>query len=165
MSWILPDDARRLEQLRFLFTGLVGDFLPDRGRIDILDGAAAALWREPGFVDDTDPDDIELPLDVIPPDAAERFGIMLEAMAANHPHERHWYLNVLATVPERQGQGLGTRLFQPVLRVCDAEGIPAYLESTNPRNMTLYRRQGFVETGEIPLEGGPPIFPMWRNPR
>jgi hypothetical protein len=38
-------------------------------------------------------------------------------------------------------------------------------ESSNPRNMTLYRRHGFDQTGEIPLPDGPSLYPMWRAPR
>jgi hypothetical protein len=48
----------------------------------------------------------------------------------------------------------------------DAEGIPGYLESSNERNLPLYRRYGFEVTGEIVLpEDGPIIWPMWRDPQ
>jgi hypothetical protein len=29
--------------------------------------------------------------------------------------------------------------------------------------MTLYRRHGFEQTGEIPLPDGPSLYPMWRT--
>jgi hypothetical protein len=49
---------------------------------------------------------------------------------------------------------------------CDAEGLPAYLESTNPENLPYYRRFGFEVTGEISLpEDEPKLWPMWREPR
>jgi ribosomal protein S18 acetylase RimI-like enzyme len=99
------------------------------------------------------------------PDELERLGILGEAMMAAHPHEPHWYLNVVSTLPECQGHGYGAAVLQPVLAVCDAERVSAYLESSNPRNMTLYRRQGFVETGEIELPDGPSLFQMWRDPQ
>jgi GNAT superfamily N-acetyltransferase len=94
-----------------------------------------------------------------------RIEIMGDAMREAHPHEPHWYLNVVSTLPDRQGQGLGATVLQPVLARCDAEGVPAYLESTNPRNRTLYRRQGFVDMDEILLPDGPSMLQMWRDPQ
>ena len=85
-------------------------------------------------------------------------------MAEGHPHEPHWYLNVVSTLPSRQGQGLGSTILPPVLAEADAEGRPCYLESSNPRNVSLYLRHGFVETGELPLPDGPSLIQMWREP-
>jgi hypothetical protein len=43
---------------------------------------------------------------------------------------------------------------------------PAYLEASKPDLVPYYSRFGFEVTGEIKLpDGGPPMFPMWRNPR
>src|SRR5688572_18765362 len=49
MSWILPDPGRRLEQLVFVFSGLVDDMLQDHGVIHVVDGASTALWRDPEY--------------------------------------------------------------------------------------------------------------------
>ena len=89
----------------------------------------------------------------------ERLGVLGATMTANHPHEPHWYLNVVSTMPANQGQGLGTAVLQPVLARCDADGTRAYLESTNPRNHTLYHRHGFVDAGEIRRRGRPQPHP------
>jgi RimJ/RimL family protein N-acetyltransferase len=56
-------------------------------------------------------------------------------------------------------------VLQPVLSICDTDGSPAYLESSNAANMAFYRRLGFVPTGEITLPDGPSLYPMWRDPR
>lgn len=173
MSWVLRDDARRLDQLTFIFTGLVLDMLPDRGTVHLAGGASAAFWRDPSFehgrtASDRVRDAREGSVDQGPPpfapDELERIGILGEAMMANHPHEPHWYLNVVSTLPEQQGRGLGAAVLRPVLDTCDAHGTRAYLESTNPRNLTLYRRAGFVDAGEIALPGGPSMTAMWRDP-
>jgi ribosomal protein S18 acetylase RimI-like enzyme len=84
-----------------------------------------------------------------------------------HPKEPpHWYLGVLGTRTEAQGRGVGSALLAPVLEHCDTEGLPAYLESSKHANIAFYRRHGFEVTGEIPLPfGGPPVWPMWRDPR
>ena len=94
----------------------------------------------------------------------ERLIILGGVMAEGHPHEPHWYLNVVSTLPSRQGTGLGSTILQPVLAEADAEGRPCYLESSNPRNVSLYLRHGFVETGELPLPDGPSLIQMWRDP-
>jgi GNAT superfamily N-acetyltransferase len=172
MSWTMPDDATRLHLLEFAFGGLVRDYLPSRGVVQVLDDASVTFWRTPSF-DYNAPNDRgagdngdgggEHPF---PDDVVERFAILDSVMHAAHPHDAaHWYLNVIATLPDRQGQGLGARILEPVLTRCDRDGVGAYLESSNPRNMTLYRRMGFVQTGELPLPDGPSLYPMWRDPR
>src|SRR5207253_2372458 len=59
---------------------------------------------------------------------------LLTAMEKAHPTEPHYYLEFLGTRRDRQGKGTGTAVMQPMLERCDAEGLPAYLESSNPRN-------------------------------
>jgi hypothetical protein len=54
---------------------------------------------------------------------------------------------------------------RPVLRRCDEERMPAYLESTNPRNLSLYLRHGFEILGTIRVGEAPPVVPMLRPPR
>jgi GNAT superfamily N-acetyltransferase len=163
LSWVFPDVSTRRERLRTLFGAVASDFLAD-GRVEIADDACVAMWRDPAFdhfaedggEDDAPPfDDGEL----------ERLGLLITAMAEHHPHEPHWYLLALSCMADRQGQGLGGAALSARLARADEEGAAAYLESTNPRNMTLYRRHGFEQTGEIQLPGGPSLFPMWRSPR
>jgi GNAT superfamily N-acetyltransferase len=93
-----------------------------------------------------------------------RLRIMNEATEAVHPAEPHWYLSVVAVDPRRRGTGLGSAILAATLEHVDSEGMPAYLESTNPRNVPLYERHGFVATREIELEGGPSLTAMWRAP-
>ena len=126
-----------------------------------------ALWREPAFEHGGSASDDAADHGPGPFEAGElqRLGVLRAAMAAAHPHEPHWYLNVVSTVPERQGAGLGAAVLRPVLDQCDAGDTCAYLESSNPRNVPFYRRLGFVDAGEIPLTGGPSLIPMWREPQ
>jgi ribosomal protein S18 acetylase RimI-like enzyme len=92
----------------------------------------------------------------------ERLGVLDTAMQAMHPDGPLWYLGVVATVPAARGQGLGTALLEHSLRPVDGCGLPAYLESTNPRNVSLYQRHGFAVTGQIQLPDGPALTTMWR---
>jgi hypothetical protein len=47
----------------------------------------------------------------------------------------------------------------------DADGRPAYLESSSPRNIPLYERFGFESIGEIQTETSPVLTPMVRRGR
>ena len=55
----------------------------------------------------------------------------------------HYYLSLLGTRPDYRGRGLGFGLLAKNLAIMDAEGVPAYLESTNPDNNPRYERFGF----------------------
>lgn len=85
---------------------------------------------------------------------------------ALHPKDEHWYLEFLGTVPESQGKGLGGKVLGPVLEQADAEGMPVWTWSSNRRNLGFYHRQRFDVVDELPFaKGGPPIFPIRRDPR
>ena len=88
-------------------------------------------------------------------------------MTEGHPHERHWYLNVVSTLPSRQGQGLGSAVLEPVLDDADDNGWPCYLESSNPGNNHRYARLGFATVGEFHPPGSEslPVTTMWREAR
>ena len=93
-------------------------------------------------------------------DAAKVF----EEMARFHPQEPHWYLPLIAVDPVRQGQRLGDQLMVHALARCDADRLPAYLESSNPRNLSFYERHGFNALGKIQAGSSPTIVPMLRRP-
>lgn len=91
---------------------------------------------------------------------------VLNHMEGNHPRSPdHWYLAILGTDPDEQGKGHGSALMQPMLEHCDAEGVPAYLESSKFSNVAFYARHGFEEREPLVIPGGPTVFPMWREPR
>ena len=96
------------------------------------------------------------------PEIADDMGLVLQGMAEHHPHKPHWYLPLIAADPNWIGQGLGTLLMKHVLRRCDDEGIAAYLESSNPRNISLYERHRFKIIGEIQHGSSPTMTPMLR---
>jgi ribosomal protein S18 acetylase RimI-like enzyme len=90
----------------------------------------------------------------------------LERMEEQHPADRsNWYLFILGTEPAAQGRGLGSALLAQMLARVDADRMPAYLESSNERNLAWYGRHGFEVTSELAIPGGPRIWPMWREPR
>jgi ribosomal protein S18 acetylase RimI-like enzyme len=70
----------------------------------------------------------------------------------------------LGTDPAQQKQGIGSALLAPMLARCDAERLPAYLESSKPTNVPFYQRHGFEVVQEIDV-AGVPVTTMRRPPR
>ena len=61
---------------------------------------------------------------------------------------------------------VGMALLAEDLRLIDAEGLPAYLESSNPVNDRRYERLGFVRVGEFETpDGAHTLTTMWREGR
>ena len=91
---------------------------------------------------------------------------LAEGMARHHPTEPHWYLAFIGTLPTARGRGFGQALLSKRLTHCDEVGAASYLESSKPENVPYYERFGYQADGELDLTGGgPPMWPMWRNPR
>jgi ribosomal protein S18 acetylase RimI-like enzyme len=126
--------------------------------------AGVALWLPPGI----HPDEEQLN-DLVDTtvSAAIRSDVLalFEKMAKYHPTEPHWYLPLIGVDPARQGRGLGDALMSFALQRCDRDHLTAYLESTNPRNISLYRRHGFEVLGTIQAGSSPPLVPMLRQAR
>ena len=161
VRWTWPDSS---EYLRVMprFVKAFGGRAFEHGTAYITEGArAAALWLPPGV----EPDEAAMGAvleGALRPEIAGDVGVILKGMAEHHPHEPHWYLPLVAADPNWIGQGLGALLMKHALRRCDEEGIVAYLESTNPRNLSLYERHGFGIMGKIQSGSSPVLTPMLR---
>lgn len=169
MSWVF-DEAERETKLAALFGySLTSRFLPV-GSTYVTEDAAAG-WLPPGqaLMEGGSGDEGAFANRLLGAGASidelMRLGAMGAAMDAAHPTEPHWYLAMIAARQARRGRGLGSVLMRHALEFVDAQRAPAYLESSNPRNITLYERHGFVVTGTIEIPDGPPLTPMWREPR
>jgi ribosomal protein S18 acetylase RimI-like enzyme len=160
--WVWPDSSKYL-RIMPQFVMAFGGRAFEHGTAYITDGArAAALWLPPGI----EPDDVAMAAimaQTLRPDIADDLGHVLQGMAKHHPHEPHWYLPLIAADPHWIGQGLGALLMKHALRRCDEEGIAAYLESSNPRNISFYERHGFEIIGEIQHGCSPTLTPMLRR--
>jgi ribosomal protein S18 acetylase RimI-like enzyme len=88
---------------------------------------------------------------------------LLDAMDKMHLPGPHYYVQVLGVHPSHQGKGIGAELLRGGLELADREKVPAYLETSNPKNLAFYRRFGFETTSEVALSGGyPPLYAMRR---
>jgi ribosomal protein S18 acetylase RimI-like enzyme len=126
------------------------------------DVQAAALWLPPG----AQPEEEALMAHfqrTVPEQDQDTLVAVFEQMGQYHPDEPHWYLPLIGVDPAQQGKGYGSALLMHALRRCDEDGTPAYLESSNPKNIPLYQRHGFEVLGTIPVGSSPPITPMLRR--
>jgi GNAT superfamily N-acetyltransferase len=127
-------------------------------------GVAAAMWLPPGVQPDT-ARMMELLEANVAPDRLDDLSRVLERMDAFHPTGPCWYLPLIGVDPTQQGHGYGSALLRYALERCDRDGLPAYLESSNPRNVPLYERHGFETIGAIQAGTSPTMTPMLRQPR
>lgn len=133
------------------------------------DYAAVSVWIPPGGAELTVAEEarIEPLLDELLGARATEVLELLERFDASHPTDRpHYYLSLLATNPDHRGKGMGMALLADNLARIDAEGMSAYLESSNSANDPRYERQGFTRIGHFmrPDEQAT-VSTMWRERR
>ncbi|MEM9255671.1 MAG: GNAT family N-acetyltransferase [Pseudomonadota bacterium] len=167
LNWVIPSAELYPDYFRLLLHDV---YLP-RGIIHMESGGrATALWLPP-----------EQRLQIPPRLALLRLALALlrrkgvrplwrinrqgQVFSRHLPTEPHYYLQFIGCRQDDQGQGIGSALLAAGTRVCDEHGMPAYLESSNVRNVPLYERHGFVVKGEEAVsKGGPTAWFMWRDP-
>jgi ribosomal protein S18 acetylase RimI-like enzyme len=162
--WVWPHAHQYLAAMPKFARAFGGAAFAQDGAFCSGEYAGAALWLRPGVHPDEERLG-ELMETTASPAAQEAGGAIFEQMARFHPKEPHWYLPLIGVDPAHQGKGHGDALMRYALERFDRERLPAYLESTNPRNISLYRRHGFEELGAIQAGSSPTLVPMLRRPR
>jgi ribosomal protein S18 acetylase RimI-like enzyme len=162
--WTYPDPDQYLEHFPEFVRAFAGKSFSEGTAYLAPDGGGAALWLGPGIQPNED-ELLGLVWSSMSDEVQRDLFPLFEQMAAFHPNEPHWYLSMIGVEPSRQGSGVGSALLQHTLATCDADGLPAYLESTNPKNIPLYERFGFEQIGVIRSGDAPPMFPMLRRPQ
>jgi ribosomal protein S18 acetylase RimI-like enzyme len=164
VRWMYPDNDR----YRRDFPGFVRAFggrAFETGTAHVTDSfAAAALWLAPGVEPDEEVLMGHIEQTAVGVDRDALFAVF-EEMGSYHPEAPHWYLPLIGVEPTHQGRGLGSALLCHALAAADRDLLPAYLESSNARNVPLYKRHGFELLGTIQHGSSPPILPMLRLPR
>lgn len=162
--WTWPEPQQYLEHFPKFIKALGGNAFAHDSAYYVEGYAGAALWLPPGL--DADAETLsDLMQRTASASAKQDVLAVVEQMGRYHPQEPHWYLPFIGVDPARQGRGNGAALMEHALIPCDRDGTPAYLESSNPRNLPLYERHGFELLGTIQSGASPPIFPMLRKPR
>jgi ribosomal protein S18 acetylase RimI-like enzyme len=162
--WVWPDSQQFLMHFPSFVRAFGGKAFA-HGSAYYIDGyVGAALWLPP----DVHPDEnvlIALVQQTVSEQIQKDFFPVLEQMGRYHPSEPHWYLPLMGVGPSQQGKGFGSALLQHTLLQFDRDNKLAYLESSNPRNIPLYKRHGFELLGTIQIGTSPSIAPMLRRPK
>lgn len=157
--YLAGDAPERSQRMRDGWSGLLRHASADlAATYTTEDHAGVALWQPPGM---TGPSFLAS-LRLLPAMSrlAGGFGhlrevsramSLLEERRRRHAPAEHFYLAALGVDPDRQGEGIGTALVQPVLARADAGDVPAYLETATGRNVLLYERLGFAVVEELTL--------------
>jgi ribosomal protein S18 acetylase RimI-like enzyme len=162
--WMYPDPQQYLLHFPRFVRAFAGKAFQYGSAHIAGEGYAAALWLPPHVLPDEDALQRILQTTTHESIQQDLFSVF-EQMDSFHPLVPHWYLPLIGVDVPWQNQGLGAALLRHALEQCDTGGVPAYLESSNPRNITLYERHGFELLGEIRAGSSPPILPMMRKPQ
>jgi GNAT superfamily N-acetyltransferase len=163
MRWLYPRPDEFLKHFPRVLNFFGGRSFDNGSAYRNDDCTAGVLWLPP----DVHPDEDNLLAcfeETISPEKQTSLFAAFEQMDSFHPSGPCWHLAFIAVDPSCQGKGLGASLLQSSLEQCDADQMPAYLESTNRANLSLYKRFGFEQIGVIETDEAPPLFPMLREP-
>lgn len=162
--WVWPDPAKYFEVQPQFVDAFGGNGFAHGSVYETDCRRAAAMWLPPEVEPDSDRMML-LAAQSVAPERLEEIGAFMAQMDDFHPKAPCWYLPMIAADPFATGQGLGAALMKHALSVVDQAGLPAYLESSNARNISLYERHGFAVMGEIQAGTSPVMTPMYRAAR
>lgn len=125
------------------------------------DGDVVALWDGPASMSQPDTSGARL---VLPADAQARLDDYDARVHDALPSEPHWYLGILACHPDRRGGGLGRVVGRAGLDAAAVDGLPAFLETTNPDNVRVYESAGWQVHRELRDVLGLTVWVMRQDP-
>ncbi len=173
LRWMFPDPVRGAGH-RFHLMSIAADQGLAHGHTYVWRHQSgiqgAALWAPPGsaFFVGANPRRLGDLLAGASPDLLVELGATMSEVRSYEPDEAFFRLQFFGVRASAQGQGFGSRLLSVCLSWVDQLGRGAFLESSNPRNLGVYLRQGFTIRGEVSPpspgpDGEPPVLrPMWR---
>ncbi len=159
--YAMPTASQYLPGMKIVFEGLGAPAFHQGTAYTVGNFSGGAIWIPPGAK--ASDESIEAVGQYLDPAHAGTFIKVLETMDSHHPVEPHWYLNFVGVDSSKQGEGLGAALMKHALKIVDEAGIVAYLESSNPRNLSLYERFGFETTAKIEIDDCPVVHAMVRK--
>lgn len=167
--WAFPDPDRRARQFETWFGLFVESALPNGWVWISGTGEATSVWTPPGKTELSAEAKAKVEPFLIGELGAHAEPVLqvMERFESASPDDRSfYYLSFLGTHPEHRGRGIGMKLLEANLARVDAEGMPAYLESSNPANDARYERLGFEpRSGFETPDGRHAVTTMWREAR
>lgn len=173
ISWVVRDDEERESARLAFFTGYAAEEFEHGRRVQVAERQgevqAAALWTDPpGGVASLTLGGIHQLWGLRQITGVRRFPRfikLIRATESRYPKFPHYYLGAIGAAERARGAGIGGALLRATLTECDAAGMPAYLESSNPRNLSFYWRHGFRVLEELSLgRNAPSLTLMLREP-
>jgi ribosomal protein S18 acetylase RimI-like enzyme len=159
--WLFPEPLQYLAHFPVFVAAFGGEAFRSETVWTLDEFAAAAMWIPPGAEPDAEAI-VAVLMDTVSVRQHEDVLSVLEQMDAAHPKHPHWYLPWLGVDSARQGAGLGANLLRQCLARVDADQVPAFLETPNPRTIPFYERHGFAVTSVSQAGACPPVTSMLR---
>lgn len=162
--WLVDDPVERLAAVQGQFEILV-EHAAAHGGVATSGAEGALVWFDRTEEEPPIPD-YEARLRKACGRHYEAFAALDQAMDENHPAEPHNYVALVGVREDARGQGIASAMLRSHHAWLDETGTPAYLEAVSPQTARLYATLGYRPHGE-PFrigEGGPPLYPMWREP-
>lgn len=156
--WAVPAEeySERLEALQTIYLR----HALDHGILLIEgEGQGVAAFLAPGAPAPSDADQARI-ADLM----GDRFAALMATELPEHPAGA-WELATIGVAPSKWGQGIATSLLSDGLRRLDAERATTVLETSDPRNVTLYSRHGFAVEATTSIPSGPVVHTMRRPPQ
>ncbi|MGO9558015.1 MAG: GNAT family N-acetyltransferase [Acidimicrobiales bacterium] len=161
MRWLYPDARQYLAHFPRFIQAFGGNAFSAQTAWILGDCSAVALWLPAGT--DQDGDAIAAVVaETVAPEKLEDILLVGLQVDEAHPEFAHWYLPFFGVDGALQGKGLGGELMKHCLASVDTSHLPAYLETSNPRNIPFYERHGFEVTGRAQAGACPPVAFMLR---
>jgi len=160
--YLMPDPSIYFRNSTIWFNNLASQSISIKALLGTEDRSGVALWFPPKYA--VQFEDIEGTYkDFASASQKDIFQYFAE-FEKNKPKDA-WYLEYLGVDPRSHSLGLGSLLLKSSLAKIDDLHQPAYLESSNPRNISLYERHGFKAVTKFQFGNGPPINTMYREAR
>jgi GNAT superfamily N-acetyltransferase len=165
LRWVWPEDERYAACAPGFF-GLLLELRLASGEVWVADGGdAVSMWDPPGGLLLPTPDRTWTDLqEGFTPVERGRWAAFEDALRVPDDTPPYWYLGVLATLPARQGTGLGRAVLAPILAAADRTHLATYLETASDANLRFYAQLGFSVFREAVMPTGPPCWLLRRNP-
>ena len=164
MQWVTSKASYR----RYAFELTVPSCLGHGHTYVAEDGSGAAAWLPPRVELDSpvSPGVLWHGLREYGPGSLLRALATLVQTQRRHPKDEFYYLFTIGSLRSARGRGVGSALMREGLACCDENHMPAYLESSNVKNLPFYRKHGFEVVDELSLAmSGPTLWLMWRPAR
>jgi len=160
--FLMPDPSIYFQNSTIWFNNTVSQSISIQALLGTEDHSGVAVWFPPKHLVSFEA--IEKTYKDFPDFINKEIFKYFTEFEKNKPKDA-WYLEYLGVDPRSHSLGLGSLILKDSLSKIDDLHQPAYLESSNPRNMSLYERHGFETVNKFQFGEGPPIHTMFREAR